>query len=336
MNKWRIRVSRRQVLAHVSMLLSVAALLTSVGVLPSTTVQAQTKRLSMFVNFGDQIFYRSSDDGGFNWGGWQGLGCVCQNFDGTPAVVSDRPGHLMAVGRTRSNEVGYYQFFSNSGWTSWTLLRGRDSFTIGGRRYTMSSDPAVSSWGSGRFDIFIYATRDDGAITLLHTWFNNNSWVGGWETLGTGLMQGKPSAVSWGANRIDVFARGGGNEAIQKSWNGSNWSGWTNLGGFITSDIAAASAAPGHVEIWAQQNDQLWHKWGNATTWTDWMFLAGGHASWTSPTAASRGVGNMDVFAYTPNVGVANHWAYNAAPFTLGFVFGLENRTFMNAVYWVP
>jgi hypothetical protein len=345
MNRWRVQISPRKFFTRAAVaggtLALAVSLLTGAGMFPSTITHAQTKRLETFVNFGDQLFHRGSDDGGVTWSGWAGVDCICQNFDGAPAVVNDRPGHLMVVAKRRTvNELGYYEYFNNgTGWRAWRVLTAGDGRTIGGRRYTWISDPAVSSWGSGRFDVFVHAMRDDGAIALVHTWANNNAWTGTWEVLGTGLMQGAPAAISWGSGRIDVFVRGGGGELVHK-WFDGHWSGWNDMGGVLTSNIAVASANPGHVEVFVYGTDQsLWHQWGDGTNWTGWLFLGRNYPAGTSPTATSRGVGNMDVFAFGPNSleQLMDHWAYNAAPWAITRVDSLSSRNPpLTAVFWTP
>ena len=60
----------------------------------------------------------------------------------------------------------------------------------------------------------------------LWTAVNNNlpgSGNGGWENLGGAILE-QPSCVSWGANRIDCFARGTNKAMYHKWWNGSQWS----------------------------------------------------------------------------------------------------------------
>src|SRR5207245_2400307 len=46
----------------------------------------------------------------------------------------------------------------------------------------------------------------------------------------TPILQGDPAAVSWGANRIDIFVRGTDNALWHKWWD-NYWSSWENLGG---------------------------------------------------------------------------------------------------------
>jgi hypothetical protein len=82
------------------------------------------------------------------------------------------------------------------------------------------SGPAVSSWASGRLDMFVRGT--DNAIW--HAWYAGGKWSG-WESLGKTIMS-SPAAVSWGPNRIDLFGVGTNGRVYQKTWNGSAWSAW--------------------------------------------------------------------------------------------------------------
>jgi hypothetical protein len=60
----------------------------------------------------------------------------------------------------------------------------------------------VSSWASGRLDVFVTGAGDS---NLWHKYWQNG-W-GNWEPLG-GILTSSPAAVSWGNGRIDIFARG--------------------------------------------------------------------------------------------------------------------------------
>lgn len=53
-----------------------------------------------------------------------------------------------------------------------------------------------------------------------------------------GEFSSGPAVASWGANRLDVFIRGAGNQVWHKAWGGSQWSDWESLGG----ELAAAPA----------------------------------------------------------------------------------------------
>ena len=114
-----------------------------------------------------------------------------------------------------------------------------------------------------------------------------------WENLG-GVLTSAPTAASWGANRLDIFARGSDNAMWHKWWNGS-WSDWENLGGSLTSDPDCVSWSLNRIDCFVRGLDNaLWHKWWNGS-WSDWENLGGVLTS--GPTAASWGANRLDIFA---------------------------------------
>jgi hypothetical protein len=60
----------------------------------------------------------------------------------------------------------------------------------------------------------VYTVAEDN--TLWHRVWTGSTWSH-WETLG-GYLTEAPAAVSWDANRIDVFARGTDNAIYQTLW----------------------------------------------------------------------------------------------------------------------
>jgi hypothetical protein len=60
-----------------------------------------------------------------------------------------------------------------------------------------------------------------------------------WNDFG-GVFQGRPAAVGWGRNRLDLFAHAG-DHLWWKAWDGSTFTGWIDLGGSVASDPAAIS-----------------------------------------------------------------------------------------------
>jgi hypothetical protein len=71
-------------------------------------------------------------------------------------------------------------------WSGWESLGG-----------VLTSAPGVSSWSSGRLDLFARGTDN----RLWHKWYSGG-WSG-WESLG-GILTSSPAAVSWGPNRTGI------------------------------------------------------------------------------------------------------------------------------------
>jgi hypothetical protein len=158
------------------------------------------------------------------------------------------------------------------------------------------SFPAIISWGPERLDLFMHATRYDGAVTLLHAWRTSDAGEFKWEALGTGLMQGSPAAVSWGPGRIDVFARGGGSDLAHKFFDDGRWSPWESLGNQITASPAVISTGPQQLNVFARGTDgALYHRWFGAA-WYDWEYLGGYLVDGLAPAPAARDPYNLDVF----------------------------------------
>ena len=122
-----------------------------------------------------------------------------------------------------------------------------------------------------------------------------------WTSLGGGFISSPASSVMSG--RVDVFAVGGDRALYQKSWNGTQWSGWASLGGVITADPAAVSWGPNRVDVFARGTDNaLWHRWWDTGGWHEWESLGGVLLS--GPDVASWGPGRLDVFVVGTDSGL--------------------------------
>jgi hypothetical protein len=115
-----------------------------------------------------------------------------------------------------------------------------------------------------------------------------------WESLG-GVLVYPPKAVSWGANRIDVFSVGTDNACWHQAWDGTQWSGWESLGGVLTSPVEAVSWCPDRLDIFARGTDSaLWHIAWDGSEWSGWQSLGGVLTS--PPAAVSWGPNRLDIF----------------------------------------
>jgi Pro-kumamolisin, activation domain/Repeat of unknown function (DUF346) len=108
------------------------------------------------------------------------------------------------------------------------------------------------------------------------------------------------SATSWAANRLDVFVKGTDNALYHKSWNGSSWAAYENLGGILTSAPKAVSWGPNRLDVFVKGTDNaLYHKSWNGTAWGGWESLGGILDS--APNAVSWGPNRLDVFCKGTN-----------------------------------
>src|ERR1035437_4877671 len=76
------------------------------------------------------------------------------------------------------------------------------------------------------------------------------------------------------------------------------WSGWTSLGGQLTSSPCAVSRSSATLDVYVRGTDgALWSRTttNNGTSWSGWMCLGGQLASGTGPCACSN-ASRLDVF----------------------------------------
>ncbi len=118
---------------------------------------------------------------------------------------------------------------------------------------------------------------------------------GGWESLGGAILE-QPSCVSWGANRIDCFARGTDKAMHHKFWNGTAWFGWESLGGAILEQPSCVPWGANRIDCFARGTDKaMHHKFWNGTAWFGWESLGG--AILEQPSCVSWGANRIDCFA---------------------------------------
>lgn len=135
--------------------------------------------------------------------------------------------------------------------------------------------------------------------------------------IGSTPVPGTITAVSWGENRIDLFARGVGDDLIHK-WadDGKTWSAWESLGGCIREKPAVTSWKPGRLDIFAKNcatsGNLLSHKW-----------YEGQWGGWGSPSSF-----NNIPMASAPS---AVSWSSDRLDFV---VRGTDNKLYHG--YWSP
>ena len=61
-----------------------------------------------------------------------------------------------------------------------------------------------------------------------------------------------PTVVATYGGRLEVFVRGMNNHLVQRSWNGSQWGGWKNLGGDLTAAPSITSSRSGRLDVFVR------------------------------------------------------------------------------------
>src|SRR5262249_40470355 len=106
--------------------------------------------------------------------------------------------------------------------------------------------------------------------------FSQAGWSD-WEDLGGPFIYGAtPAVTSWGANRLDVFARSASGTLYHTAGDGVTWSDWEVLGGPFVTDPSAVSWGPNRLDVFALgPGGVIYHRAGDGVTWTAWEVLGG-------------------------------------------------------------
>ncbi|MDQ6700898.1 MAG: hypothetical protein M3Z36_12030, partial [Acidobacteriota bacterium] len=128
-----------------------------------------------------------------------------------------------------------------------------------------------------------------------------------WQNFG-GSLASEPVAVSWGPDRLDVFAIFRDGALWHKWWDGQIWNEWESLGGssstggtFIGSP-SAVSWSKDRLDVFAVGGDGLvYHFWWSAQTWAGPELLNSPPMT-SGPTAISIAPNRLDVFAPGSNL----------------------------------
>ncbi|MEJ7696063.1 MAG: hypothetical protein WKF78_05430 [Candidatus Limnocylindrales bacterium] len=104
------------------------------------------------------------------------------------------------------------------------------------------------------------------------------------------------AAVSWGADRIDLFTVDDAGGLVHRVFLSGTWSAPGSLGGTLASSPAATAWGVDQLQVFAIFEDgALWNRYWDGTSWHPWESL-GGELTGT-PAASSWGADRIDVFA---------------------------------------
>ena len=184
------------------------------------------------------------------------------------------------------------------------------------------NNPAVSSWGHDRLDVFVVGSADR---ALYHKWWDGNSWgpsTDGYEYM-AGIIVGDPVVASWDHDRLDVFVVGTDGALYHKAWTGSQWlpslTGYDRLGipkagVTIRGNPKVVSWGHDRLDIFVVGTDgALYHKWWNGgwgPSVTDFEFMGGSING--DPAVASWDHDRLDVFVVGTDKAL-HHKAWNGS-----------------------
>ena len=233
------------------------------------------------------------------------------NVDGLESLGGDLFSPPIAVSRNTSRmdifSVGSHNALYHKHYDGYQWNPTDDPWeNLGGSGDLDSTLPvAVTSWAADRMDIFALGQDDDGR-KIYHKYWDGSQWgpsAKGMELLGGDdekTFASLPAAVSWGPDRVDVFAVDSRFELSHLYWDGSQWSQWETLstpnGESIHQNPTSISWGPDRLDVFVVgADDKLWHLYWDGSQWSKWEDLGG---ELTGAVAASSwAVNRIDIVA---------------------------------------
>jgi len=175
------------------------------------------------------IFVQGCNDTGLNeyhkwydgsWHNWELVPNMNARITAAPSAVSWGPNRIDIFARGEGADLIHDWY-------------GGQWFGIDSQGGCIIGQPVTAAWKPGRLDVFVQDCNNSGP-NVSHKWYDNNSWRS-WE--GTPQQQTNRittmlGAVSWGNNRIDIFARAQDGTLIHQ-WYDGGWNPWESLAGGV-------------------------------------------------------------------------------------------------------
>ena len=230
------------------------------------------------------LYVKLNTSGSNSWpkGDWIDLG---GDFNGDPAAVSWGPGRLDVVAVGSDGNIWRRQLTNGAPVAAAENLGKPTSEPV--------SAPAITSWGPDRLDIFVRS----GDRLYRKSW--QPGWSGWAQVSNSCCISGRPTAVSWGVNRIDLAAVDGSGGVWHAALSGPGatvFSGWGSLGGKLRSGTSPAltSARANHLNLYVTgENRRLWLNNLVDGRWTQFREIGGMPTG--SPGAATQSSGKAHV-----------------------------------------
>jgi hypothetical protein len=136
--------------------------------------------------------------------------------------------------------------------------------------------------------------------------------TGQWENLeGNGMWH--PAPVSWGGRRLDIYYMDKGRTCKHKSYDGTKWGAWEDMGGSLDSAPAVCSRKKDNMHVFCKGTDgQAWHRSYDTGGggWGKWQSMGGSMKHY--PSACSWGQDHVSVYVSSSD-GQCWHRKYDEA-----------------------
>jgi hypothetical protein len=255
------------------------------------------------------------------WRGWWRIKSGLATPGAPVSAVARTPNHLdvFVVGNNGGVLTAAWAHNVNNGkWGGW--------WPIGGVATLRGSLVTAVSRSPTQIDVFV-VDKNGGIRTA--AWDKNVSdgkWRGWWPIASGAALPGGPvSALSRGANKLDVFVVGNDQGVYTASWDTSvaagAWQGWTRIGALTVrpgTRIGVVARTPDNLDVFAVGEDgtiqtAAWEVAdGNWRGW--WQIQSGTALPGSAVGAVARTPSRLDVFVVGGDGGVYTAaWAANVA-----------------------
>ena len=209
------------------------------------------------------------------------LHSTLDNVSSDPAI-SRRPGTALDLAVIRNGQVYYEVSVDAVNWVP-TNLGAPTTGTL--------SAPAVAGCSTTAVSVFVIQNSK-----LYERRFDGSNW-GSWTQRSSAntILRGKPAAVSWGSQRLDVVAVNQPLSSLDHWWSGDCGSSWSqdNIGGSVggLTSPAIAARGSGNLNVFIVGTTGVLAEKAYTGTWGNWTSI-GGYLGLVNSPAAAGGVEN--------------------------------------------
>lgn len=211
----------------------------------------------------------------------EGMLCAFKTTDGDITKLYYKQGQLSRVEKPGAERTDFgYDTFGRITATRDALAN--DAITASVRTDDVTLQTEVTYDSIGRINAVKAPAATSSSSRVDHTfeYLGNLKMAVAMPSVGSNPVAGTTVGVSWGDARIDLFARGTGDDLIHKSSDdGTNWSAWVSLGGCIREKPSVASWKQGRLDVFVKNcntsgnmlshrafDNNQWYAWDSPTT----------------------------------------------------------------------
>ena len=239
-----------------------------------------------------------------------GMLCAVKTDDGRTTAFFYKNGQLARI-QEPGNELTDYQYDPLGRIVSIRDSLAEDAIAAGIRADDSTANTAIAYDDLGRVTSITQPAANAGDSQTQHTLEYLPTGTRRWtseQALNT-QVAGAPVSISWGSDRIDMFARGTANDLVHRWYQDGTWSNWESLGGCIQNNPSVASWGPGRLDVFVEgcaSTNNIYQKTYANGRWNDFVNIPG--TTNESPAAVSWGLGRIDLFVRDSGNGLAHLW----------------------------